>query len=231
MEERGPPCTEPYNQRVKCFHHATCSDRWPLTTVPQIHAPTLFPDSSSGGGHSTDMIHGASGMICLLPSPTQSVLGPVDLASQASLKFTCFLWRWHNLHQPAIIGHCHTAWHTVEVPYIGLVFFICLNWRIIALQCCIGFFHMSAGISHRHTYVPFEFPEYSKFPLGIYFIHGSVYVSMLFCLFLLNNWISWVQTILADSRWNIRLWDRASEINLCCEVQVSLKDDVRGPAE
>ena len=28
-----------------------------------------------------------------------------------------------------------------------------LNWRIIALQCCVGFYHTSKWISHRHTYV------------------------------------------------------------------------------
>ena len=29
------------------------------------------------------------------------------------------------------------------------------NWRIIALQYCVGFCHTSAGISHRYMYVPF----------------------------------------------------------------------------
>ena len=28
------------------------------------------------------------------------------------------------------------------------------NWRIIALQYCVGFCHTSAQISHRYTYVP-----------------------------------------------------------------------------
>ena len=28
------------------------------------------------------------------------------------------------------------------------------NWRIIALQYCVGFCHMSARISHRYTCVP-----------------------------------------------------------------------------
>ena len=28
------------------------------------------------------------------------------------------------------------------------------NWRIIALQCCVGFCHTSTRISHRYTYVP-----------------------------------------------------------------------------
>ena len=37
--------------------------------------------------------------------------------------------------------------------------FICLNlfifnWRIIALQYCVGFCHTSRWVSHRYTYVP-----------------------------------------------------------------------------
>ena len=36
-------------------------------------------------------------------------------------------------------------------------------WGIIALQCCIGFFHMSTWISHRHTYVPSVFNLPSTF--------------------------------------------------------------------
>ena len=66
------------------------------------------------------------------------------------------------------------------------------NWRIIALQYCVGFCHISAWISHRYTYVPsllktslclppirnsrllqstwLELPvSYSEFPLAIYF--------------------------------------------------------------
>ena len=70
-----------------------------------------------------------------------------------------------------------------------LKFFI-FNWRIIALQYCVGFCHTSTWISHRYTYVPswtplppptpfhpsrlsqgptFELPaSYSKFPLSVY---------------------------------------------------------------
>ena len=34
-----------------------------------------------------------------------------------------------------------------------LVFFF-LNWKKIALQCCIGFFHKIIIISHNYTYIP-----------------------------------------------------------------------------
>ena len=70
----------------------------------------------------------------------------------------------------------------------------CFNWRITALQYCVGLCHTSTWISHRYTYVPslwnlpptshpskfwqrprFEFPEsYSEFPLAVYFAHGNV---------------------------------------------------------
>ena len=41
-------------------------------------------------------------------------------------------------------------------PHYIFSFFkkIIFNWRIIALQHCVGFCHTSAGISHRYTYVP-----------------------------------------------------------------------------
>ena len=107
--KRGSPCTEPCNQRVKCFRHATCSSRWVLTTVPQTDGPTVFPDSMNGGGHSTDMIHGASGMICLLPlnhpvSPGSCWLGFPDVSKIHLLPFSLA----HSLYQPAIICHCWT---------------------------------------------------------------------------------------------------------------------------
>ena len=77
------------------------------------------------------------------------------------------------------------------------------NRRIIALQSCVGFCHISRWISHRHTYIPsllnllpasyppshpsrlsqstsFELPaSYSTFPLAICFTYGNVYVLML----------------------------------------------------
>ena len=45
-------------------------------------------------------------------------------------------------------------------PKLSLFFFwnihndFIFNWRIIALQYCIGFCHTSTWISHRYTYVP-----------------------------------------------------------------------------
>ena len=73
--------------------------------------------------------------------------------------------------------------------YFFLLFMF--NWRITALQYCVGFCHTSAWLSHKYTYVPsllnlppashpfpplevviepwLDFPEsYSKFPLAIY---------------------------------------------------------------
>ena len=81
------------------------------------------------------------------------------------------------------------------------------NWRITALQYCVGFCHTSTCISHKYTHVPslsnlpptshpipplqvitepqFEFAaSYSKFPLALYLIYGSVYVSVLLSSFI-----------------------------------------------
>ena len=89
------------------------------------------------------------------------------------------------------------------------------NWRIIALQYCVGFCHTLTWISHRCTYVPsrvnllptahsitplyvvtehwFGFPaSYSKFLLAIYFAYGNVYVSMLLSQFTLKLYFHFV---------------------------------------
>jgi len=81
--------------------------------------------------------------------------------------------------------------------YSPVVFFF--NWRIIALQCSVGFCHTSTWINHRYTYAPsllnlpptlqhilplwvvtehqLELPaSYNKFPLAIYFTYGNVYM-------------------------------------------------------
>ena len=76
------------------------------------------------------------------------------------------------------------------------------NWRIIALQYCVGFCHPWTWINHRYTYIPtllnlpitshpipplyvvmehrFEHSaSYRKFSLAICFTYGNVYVSIL----------------------------------------------------
>ena len=75
--------------------------------------------------------------------------------------------------------------------------FCFFNWRIIALQYCVGLYHTSTWISHRYTYVPsllnpshpsphrtplgvteqwVELPvSQGKFPLAIYFTYGKMY--------------------------------------------------------
>ena len=45
-----------------------------------------------------------------------------------------------------IFGQLYAYWH--------ISFFKNFNWRIIALQYCVGFCHTSTWISHRYTYVP-----------------------------------------------------------------------------
>ena len=84
--------------------------------------------------------------------------------------------------------------HILFLFFFFLTYFlkIMFNWRIIALQYCVGFYQTSAWISRRFTYIPshlsipptplssyralFDFPEsYSKFPLAIYFTYNNVW--------------------------------------------------------
>ena len=89
--------------------------------------------------------------------------------------------------------------------YCFLFFIFFFNWRIIALQYCVGLCHPSAWISHRYAYVPspvnplphlhtpshtsrlsqeywVELPvSHSTSPPAIYFIYDNVYVSKPFC--------------------------------------------------
>ena len=48
--------------------------------------------------------------------------------------------------------------------------FIYFNWRIIALQYCVGFCHVSTWTSHMHTYIP-SFFMFLNIYLLIYLLH------------------------------------------------------------
>ena len=91
---------------------------------------------------------------------------------------------------------------SLEENFVGAIFKFIFNWKIITLQYCVGFCHISTWVSHRYTYalsllnLPPTFPTSShssrlsestgfellasyKFPLGIYFTYGIAYVSTL----------------------------------------------------
>ena len=99
-------------------------------------------------------------------------------------------------------------WSLWSRPKLGYLKSICIclfkifNWRIIALQCYVGFCHTSTWISHRHTYVPFLLnflpPPTPFHPLGCHKYqvcapciiqqiptgsHMAIYVSVLFFQF------------------------------------------------
>ena len=47
---------------------------------------------------------------------------------------------------------CEDAQETICLfPYFLYLIF---NWRIVTLQCCVGFCHTTRQISHKYTYVP-----------------------------------------------------------------------------
>ena len=89
-------------------------------------------------------------------------------------------------------------WILLTVYFGKQEFFVLFffNWRIIALQYCVGFCHTTTLIGHKYTYVPFllslspnfhpipllqvvaehwvELPVlYSKFPLANHFTRGN----------------------------------------------------------
>ena len=76
-------------------------------------------------------------------------------------------WRWKRaaLESQHEVGKGHLSkwvellfWCLSFQALLGLNLFLCFflffNWRIIALQNCVGFCQTSTWISHRHTYVP-----------------------------------------------------------------------------
>ena len=86
-----------------------------------------------------------------------------------------------------------------------IVLFFFFNWRIIALQCCVGFCHTIAWIIHKYTYITsllglppspaipplqlvslhwFELPVLCNVPLALCFTEGSTYVLMLHSQFI-----------------------------------------------
>ena len=46
-----------------------------------------------------------------------------------------------------------TTFMTSKHP-ANIFFHYVFNWRIVALQCCVGFCHTTTCISHKYTYIP-----------------------------------------------------------------------------
>ena len=113
-----------------------------------------------------------------------------------------------------------------KIIYIFLIIF---NWRIIALQCCVGLCHTSAWISHRHAYdsplwnlplTSHPIPplwtvtehqvelsaSFSKFPPVIYFIYGGICVSMRLSPFMPSSPLPTVATSQEQASLQVPAW-------------------------
>ena len=97
-------------------------------------------------------------------------------------------------------------WLLRKINFQTFFFFVfSFNWGVIALQYCVGFYHISTWVSRRYTYVPclvnlpptshpilplwvviehgFELPASdSKFPLAVCFTYDNVDMSVLFSI-------------------------------------------------
>ena len=75
--------------------------------------------------------------------------------------------------------------------FMNSIFKFIFHWRIIALQCCVGFWHTTMCISYKYTFIPFLldiFPPPASHSFqssqstelsSLYFTHSNVYVSVL----------------------------------------------------
>ena len=75
---------------------------------------------------------------------------------------------YYTLELTAVLRHhCCLPFSPTMFFFSTLSLFVCFfNWRIIAVQYCVGFCHTSPWISHRHTYVSFllNLPPTSHLP-------------------------------------------------------------------
>ena len=89
------------------------------------------------------------------------------------------------LHSPGLPGlqphRCFTSVLSNHLLTL-LLFFFFFNWRIVALQYCVGCCHISTWISRRYTYVPslFNFPPTSHSIPSFYVVTGPSF------------WVPWV---------------------------------------
>ena len=77
-------------------------------------------------------------------------LSPADLLTQES--------SWGLLHCRWILYHLGYdlihLFNNMGLSYYQKIFNFIFNWRIIALQCCVGFYHTRTSISRKYIYVP-----------------------------------------------------------------------------
>ena len=63
----------------------------------------------------------------------------------------CEFWLFNLWRSEVSLSSLHFKLETWVFFFFSLFIF---SWRIVALQCCVGFCHTSTWISHRYTYIP-----------------------------------------------------------------------------
>ena len=108
------------------------------------------------------------------------------VAAKSSVQNAALVFHWSDCLTQMERQLTYFLWFNLPKALQYVIFF---NWRIIALQCYVGFCCTKTWISYKYTYFPFflSLPPITplSYPLGrhrtqhIYFTHDTVYMPLL----------------------------------------------------